>query len=473
MCEYQESDHLCFFQGNQVLHNGERQGYGIGHDVIMDDQYHLDRTVQGGGGSASADMHEFHVSGETALLTTYQTKQYNLTAYNNLTELGWIMESGFEEINLTTDKVLFDWRSLDHTDLSESYTAADVSSGHGRCRETPWDYFHINSVDKNEDGDYLVSSRHAGCVYKVSGINGTILWRLNGMRSSFRLTNLEFSYQHHARFIEENSTTTILSVFDNGSDGVRTLANFSSGKIIAIDHETRTASMVASYCAPERLLSISQGSFQILANTNVFLGWGNTNSTSKLVANGTPIFSEHLSNGTAVLYASLATKQAQNYRAFKFNWTATPGDLPTLWTQADNRESQTDFHVSWNGATAVEHWNFYASSSPSGPFKLLTSVEKRGFETKYTCSKYHAWTFSEAVGKNRVSLGNSSITATYIPQKEPTKHCGTLYHPLTNFSDLTKSIPAPPVGGVLWKWLAKVVCLALIIVAVATLDAAS
>jgi len=51
---------------------------------------------------------------------------------------------------------------------------------------------HINAVDKDSHGDYLVSSRHTSTIFKIAGLSspsgttpGTIIWRLGGKKSSF------------------------------------------------------------------------------------------------------------------------------------------------------------------------------------------------------------------------------------------------------------------------------------------------
>ena len=51
---------------------------------------------------------------------------------------------------------------------------------------------HINSLDKDEHGDYLVSGRHVSTVYKIAGLNnpdglkpGSIIWRVGGLRTDF------------------------------------------------------------------------------------------------------------------------------------------------------------------------------------------------------------------------------------------------------------------------------------------------
>ena len=51
---------------------------------------------------------------------------------------------------------------------------------------------HINSVDKDTNGDYLVSGRHTSTLYKIAGLNnpdklspGSVVWKLGGKNGSF------------------------------------------------------------------------------------------------------------------------------------------------------------------------------------------------------------------------------------------------------------------------------------------------
>lgn len=39
-----------------------------------------------------------------------------------------------------------------------------------------WDYFHINSVDKDAGGNYLISARDACAIHKINGTDGEIIW---------------------------------------------------------------------------------------------------------------------------------------------------------------------------------------------------------------------------------------------------------------------------------------------------------
>ena len=302
---------------------------------------------------------------------------------------------------------------------------------------------HLNSVDKNSEGDYLISARHTSGIYKVSGSNGSVIWRLGGKQSSFQLAgNLNFSSQHDARFVAENSTTTIISMFDNASDGVTNTANFSEGKLIAINNETMTATLLQTYGAPDPLgglLSASQGNLQQLPNGNAFIGWGSNAFISESTADGTPIF-----------YARLALTGALHYRSFKFNFTSTPSDRPALYTYALDDSASTAYYVSWNGATEVASWSFYSGSAPDN-LTLVGNTRKNGFETVGTQPSYYAWTVAEAVASNGSAIRNSTLVGTFVPGSGLAQICTDIQCPLVGgylnqpeVLAMTMPPPAPP-----------------------------
>jgi hypothetical protein len=196
-------------------------GYARGLGLILDNTLNVVKSVQSQGGLNPLDQHEFNVvdNGKSVLITVYQTQQADLSADGVGSGLGWITNCWFQEIALATNKLLFEWSSLDHVSPSYSTIAPNSTdaSGTGLDPTLPWDYFHINSVDKDAAGDYLISSRHTSTIYKISGTNGTILWQLSGTNgsTSFSLgAGLNFSYQHDARIRYQNATTTILTLFD-------------------------------------------------------------------------------------------------------------------------------------------------------------------------------------------------------------------------------------------------------------------
>ncbi|CAI7632381.1 unnamed protein product [Penicillium viridicatum] len=447
VCKYNGADHLCFFQGNQ------QKGYCRGHGIIMDKNYRVVRSVQPGGGMASSDMHEFRPinDGKTALMTIYQQRQFDMTPWNVKTGVGWLMESVFQEIDVETNKVLFEWRSLDHVDPSSSYTwpSHTDTSGTGLNVHEPWDYFHINSIDKNGAGDYLISSRHTSAIYKISGKDGSVVWRLHGAQPSFRNINFSFSQQHDARWLYENVTHTILSLYNNGYNGFNKTHTYSAGMIIMIDHVEKTATQLRDY-APikDDLVSSSQGNLQMLPNNNAFIGWGNN-----------PFVSEHDEAGNILFWGSFAKDTVMNYRAMKFEWDGVPTDSPALWTYSKTAEpsSSTSFYVSWNGATRVKTWRFWGSMNMTGPWTLLDEVSKTGFETEYTGSRFFLWSKVEAVDREGIVLGKSEIKYTFVPSSELREFCADstcLDAPGYGFPGEEAARPwIPPVGVNTVPWI--------------------
>ncbi|OOQ88669.1 hypothetical protein PEBR_13090 [Penicillium brasilianum] len=402
VCSYSNSDHLCYFRGTQI------GGYARGSNIFLNSSYELAATVRSAGNLAMSDMHELKiVEGNKVLITVYQPKQYDLVSYGIPAGTGWVMDGIFQEINITNGEVFFQWASLDHVPPSETYVPLNLNPvvGSGLSITTPWDYFHINSVDKSDEGDYLISSRHTSSIYKVSGHDGSLIWRLGGKLSSFTLIDYNFSSQHDARFLKMNDTHTVLSFFDNGSDDYRNTSSTSAGMIVSLDHRTNTSIVLKRFEAPGMgLHSSSQGNAQVLPNGNVFIGWGSNASVS-----------EHTADGSVVYFASFQDKNAMNYRAFKGNWTATPSAPPNLFAQASSSNSPVTLWASWNGATEYNSWNFYGSNTESGPMQLLGSAPKQGFQTTFTTPKFYSHAIAEAVAVDGIRVENTTVATVKLP----------------------------------------------------------
>ena len=280
---------------------------------------------------------------------------------------------------------------------------------------------HINSVEKTSDGNYLVSSRHMCSIFKISKDEGAVIWRLGGPKSSFEMgPGAIFSFQHHARIMKENGTMTIISLLDNGAgswpNAVRR-SPYSRGLIVALDHSTSpmSARLLRSFDNPDRRTAIAKGSMQRLPNGNMLVGWGQAGALSEV----TP-------DGKLVLHAKFSTPGVASYRAYKYNYTATPEDPPDLWTYSLDPSSPMVFYVSWNGATEVHSWNFYTCDTSGADYAAHVGSElKKGFETIHHSSQSHAWTFAEAVSIDGKSLANSTCISTFVPSLKLRSNCRT------------------------------------------------
>ncbi len=412
-------------------------GWGHGHGVIMDKHYRIVKSVEPSGSyQASSDMHEFCVlpSGKSALMTQYLRSAYDLSDYGIYMGLGYVNQGAFQEIDIETGEVLFEWRSLDHIAFADSYVPPSSTeiSGTGLDPSSPWDYFHINSVDKNADGDYLISARHTSSVYKISGTTGEVLWRLNGENTDFTMLDGHFSFQHDARFVSDTPDETIISVFDNGSNGFNQTQPWSTALIIALDHNAHTARTLRVYDPPDypgmgRHMAKSQGNFQQLpphsptkegqetAEGNHILGWGND-----------AFWSEHTSSGEVVFYGSVGFANVMNYRVHKYdNWVGLPLTKPALWTYSKSQQIMT-VYVSWNGATEVRSWKFYTSDTKSGQWIEATIIAKNGFETIAHLDTFAKYTYADALDQDGTVLGSSTIQETFVPSEMLRGYCDDL-----------------------------------------------
>jgi hypothetical protein len=339
------------YRGSPVLTWWEgliEYGHGVGEYVIADTGYRTIRRVQAAHG-LRGDLHEFVITPrDTALLTSYVIGKADLRAAGGPRK-GTIQDAIFQEIDLATGRLLLEWHSIDRVPLEESYAPVEAN----------WDFFHINSVDLDGDGNLLISSRSMQTVYKLDR-SGAILWRLGGKRSDFAIgPGAGFAWQHHARRQSDGT----LTIFDNGATPA--VEKRSRGLILDLDEQAMTATLVHQYTHP-KVLSGSQGSMQLLPNGNVFVGWGETPRVSEFDHSG------------RLLFDAVLGRQYECYRAFRLPWTGLPAQAPAI--AVSDRGRDRTVYASWNGATGVDSWQLLAGAQ-AGALRPLASVRSRGFES--------------------------------------------------------------------------------------------
>lgn len=324
-------------------------GHGVGEYVIADASYRTIRRVRAARG-LRGDLHEFVITPrDTALLTSYVITNADLSSVGG-SRKDTIQDAIFQEIDLSNGKVLLEWHSLDQIPLEESYAPVEAN----------WDFFHINSLDLDGDGNILVSARSTHTIYKIDR-SGEILWRLGGKHSDFEMTpGSNFAWQHDARRRPDGT----LSLFDNGATPA--VEKLSRGLILALDENAMTASLERQY-THAKILSGSQGSMQVLGGENVFIGWGETPRVSEFDRSG------------RLLFDAVLGKQYQSYRAFRLPWSGTPTEAPAIAARRAGREAVT-VYASWNGATNVHAWQLLAGEQP-GAMTPVSSAVSHGFES--------------------------------------------------------------------------------------------
>jgi hypothetical protein len=255
--------------------------------------------------------------------------------------------------------VRFEWHSLDHVPLS----AAQVSDRYS-SQSTPFDYFHINSVDVEQDGDLLIDSRNTWAAYDVDPKTGQVRWALGGKHSSFKMgPGTLTAFQHDARQQPDGTIT----FFDNGATPI--VHRQSRAIELRLDMAQMTATLVRRYEHPKPLVAGSQGNLQALAGGDWMIGWGQAPYFSEVTASGELLFDAHLPPGY------------ESYRAFRLPWSGAPLSAPALVSvRSASGHGPGELYASWNGATQVVSWRVLAGASQAA-LAPLASVPKSGFET--------------------------------------------------------------------------------------------
>ncbi|KXS12874.1 hypothetical protein M427DRAFT_46115 [Gonapodya prolifera JEL478] len=343
--------------------------------VILNQHYEVIKTVTAGRHRLGV-VHQFRiVDGTTVLIETSIPRHECLARWGRKLEgQNWILSGGFQELDVETGRIVFEWQSLDH--VNPSYSTIPLSEGlegSGLSSLDAWNYFNINSVDKDDQGNYLVSARNYATIFKINGTSGAVIWQLGGFfnRSTFALGEHTFD-------------------------------------------------------APDGILAPSQGNNQILPNSNAFVNWGQAGAITGFdCATCEVLFHAYLDSAPAGL-------GVESYRSFRFNWMGTPSEEPAV--AAVQSGDQLKLYASWNEDTETTLWQFYekpttnVSDAPTAIF--LGEVKRGGFETALHLSEEfvsneNSLVFAVAVGKGGITLGISrDVAIDVVPFSEWAVHSG-------------------------------------------------
>jgi Arylsulfotransferase (ASST) len=362
-------------------------GFGQGEDVVTNSRYETVAKVAGGNGLA-ADLHDFRLAANgVAYITAYNPIYCDLSQVNGSAR-GAIVDTAIQQIDMKTGLVRWEWHSLDHVAAAESEVEAPSDT-------TPWDYFHLNSIDPESGGKILISSRSTWAGYQLESGTGRILWRLGGNRSSFKMgAGTKTAWQHDGRMLPDGEVT----FFDDGANPP--IHKQSRAVRIKLDFKTHQARLTAAYAHKDPpLLAPSQGNAQTLPDGNTLVGYG-----------GVPAISEFASDGS-LLFDAHQPYDMSFYRAFRYPWSATPARPPSVLASLNDTGEATIVHASWNGATGVASWRVLAGSS-AGALAPRATIAVSGFESSTTLPVKYAYAAVQALDASGHVLGTSKTVAT-------------------------------------------------------------
>ena len=329
------------YRGKQVLTWWQgtinKAGVGRGEDVIYDTSYRPVATVRAGNGF-DADLHEFELTRRgTAFISIYHEVPEDLSSVGG-PKNGWVLDSIVQEIDVASGKVVFEWHSLDHVQLSESLQANQEPALHA-TKKRPLDYFHVNSVADAPGGRILISARNTSALYLLAR-DGSVVWRLGGKRSDFGPpAAVKFRYQHNARLHADGT----LTLFDNG--GIPRAEPYSRPLVLKVDQATKRVSIAKTFVHPQKLASPYEGNLEPLADGGAVVGWGGVRRVTEFGPAGQVRFELKLPFG-------------DTYRGFRLAWDGDPRGRPVVRVEGDR------VYASWNGRLGIDHWDVLAGPDP-------------------------------------------------------------------------------------------------------------
>ncbi|THY10893.1 hypothetical protein D6D01_09133 [Aureobasidium pullulans] len=401
--EYKGEQYLTFWSGDISL------GFGLGTYYMLDCHYRVLKQFSASK-TLENDFHEYAITADdTALLTSYDTITTDLSSLG-VQGQGWVYDSLFREIDIETGDIIFEWRASDHFVINDTFYPIGSA---GRSPEAPFDFFHINSVDKDEDGNFVVSSRFLHSIVCVSANTGEILWILGGRNNDFEDLSdgsaTDFAWQHHVSV----QAGKRLSIFDNTKykkwheELLGDNSEISRGMMVQLDTSNMTVGLVHEYVNPGSRGSPQQGSMQVLESGNVLIGWGYHGGYTEYVADGSILCDTHINPAMFFPFGFV-----HSYRAFRTTaWIGRPKTQPAVYLNPSDGCAL----VSWVGATEVTSWILQTAEAASGnelQFANVVKTPKDEFETEIELPDgEYDYLRIVAIDKNGNVLASSKVIA--------------------------------------------------------------
>ncbi|KAK4705104.1 arylsulfate sulfotransferase, partial [Phenoliferia sp. Uapishka_3] len=359
---YLGQDVFSFYTGTE-----QYPGFGNGQFNILNASYDIIATVTSKNTTHGLDPHDFFIVHDIATVEFWIPHQLDLSGIGGQVD-GWVYDCRVQSINITSGELLFDWSTVEHVPVEDTFYNL-VERDNGKTINDPFDYFHLNSVQMDSLGNYVLGARGTSTVYYVDGKTGEVLWRLGGRRPSFFMGDgVGFWFQHHARAIPTGPDTFNISLFDNGANQYEQRAVQTRGVVLHVNTTSLNTTLLRQVLPPFHDICPSEGSVQTFPDGRILVGWGIR-----------PYYTEFDSEDQVLHDVQFGTwdSTVHSYRAFKSPWKGYPRTHPSF---AFNSSAIDIGFVSWNGATEVSTWRVLGGNMADDLVEV-SSANKTGFET--------------------------------------------------------------------------------------------
>ena len=206
------------------------------------------------------------------------------------------------------DNAIWQWTMSDHFDPASAPFPQDFRwPPRGEEENTVWDVFHINALDREADGDYVVTVRHMDGVFRVDYPSGDVLWTLGTPPSTdagaSQLTIVGDPFGGPKRPHDARLNGNVLTMLDNQAGTGRP----SRAVAYTIDVAAGTATMLWEI-RNIQVGGATLGSVQRADDGSVLINWG---------AGLQPIIDERTPDGTRLMAVGLPNS-GNSYRTVKY-----------------------------------------------------------------------------------------------------------------------------------------------------------
>lgn len=252
---------------------------------------------------ATLDNHDVQLlpNGDYVVIGNYSRCCYDLSGHGGPASTS-ILDQIVQEVT-PAGAAVWTWDAADHIGIDEVvpqwWSTSILPYG------SPYDVFHMNSIERDAAGNLLISTRYNG-VYKVTDPEaatnpGKVIWKLGGSPSTVepgtQLTVIgdpvfdagdNFGGQHYARYYDAGDGNVYVTLHDNGSNYARP----PRGVRYRIDETGRTATMVEDVRdnADPDYRSLCCGSAGKLPGGNWVASWGFGQLVMELTPAGDRVF---------------------------------------------------------------------------------------------------------------------------------------------------------------------------------------
>ena len=175
-----------------------------------------------------------------------------------------------------TDELLFEWSPFDHFELTDAEPALRKTAA--------VNWTHGNSLERDTDGNLLVSFRNLNELTKIDVTSGEVMWRMGGLRNQFELLDTPsppFVHQHSVRSVGPGA----YAILDNLGD-----SRYSRVEHYEVDAVRRTSRLIRSHTSIGGARTEIGGSVQSLPNGRLLTSFGTAGRVEEYDANGTVVW---------------------------------------------------------------------------------------------------------------------------------------------------------------------------------------